>query len=165
MHQPLGFCDPHRLDYVCFLQKSLYGLKEVPHSWYQSFVAYVSTIGFQHNTSDHYLFIYRCGSDMAYILLYVDDTILISSSHDLRKSIMAILSSEFSMKDLGPMSYFLGTIVTRHVYGSFLSQSTYTSDIISRAGMTSCKLSAISVDTKNKISTSIDTPCDDPTLC
>lgn len=31
--------------------------------------------------------------------------------------------------------------------------------------MTSCKPSATSVDTNQKISTSIDTPCDDPTLC
>ena len=164
MHQPLGFRDPQHPDYVCRLRKSLYGLKQAPRAWYQRFADYVSTIGFRHSTSDHSLFIYQRGSDMAYILLYVDDIILISSSHDLRKSIMALLASEFAMKDLGPLSYFLGIAVTRHAGGLFLSQSTYASDIIARAGMASCKPSATPVDTKQKLSTSAGTPYDDPTL-
>ncbi|MCI29040.1 copia protein, partial [Trifolium medium] len=108
MHQPLGFRVPRRPDYVCRLRKSLYGLKQAPRAWYQRFADFVSTIGFQHSTSDHSLFIYRRGFDLAYILLYVDDIILVTSSHDLRKSIMTLLASEFAMKDLGPLSYFLG---------------------------------------------------------
>lgn len=164
MHQPLGFRDPQHPDYVCRLRKSLYGLKQAPRAWYQRFADYVSTIGFQHSTSDHSLFVYRRGSDMAYILLYVDDIILISSSHDLRQSIMALLASEFAMKDLGPLSYFLGISVTRQAGGLFLSQSTYARDIIARAGMASCKPSATPVDTKQKLSSSSGTPYDDPTL-
>jgi len=50
---------------------------------------------------------------MAYIILYVDDIILITSSHDLCKFIMALIASEFAMKDLGPLSYFLGIAMTR----------------------------------------------------
>src|ERR1044072_2028383 len=123
-----------------------------------------TTIGFRHSTSDHSLFIYRRGSDTAYILLYVDDIILISSSHDLRNSMMALLASEFAMKDLGPLSYFRGIAVTRHAGGLFLSQSTYARDIIARAGMDSCKPFATPVDTKQKLSTASGTPYDDPTL-
>ena len=147
MHQTLGFCDPHRSDYACRLRKSLYGLKQASHAWYQRFNDFVSTIGFQHSTSYHSLFIYRCGSDMAYILLYVD----ITSSHDLRKSIMALLAFKFTMKDLGPLSYFLGIVVTKHDGGLFLSQSTYASDITARVGMASCKPSGTPVDTKQKL--------------
>jgi hypothetical protein len=164
MHQPLGFRDPHHPDYVCRLKKSLYGLKQAPRAWYQRFADYVATIGFHHSTSDHSLFIYRQGSDMAYILLYVDDIILITSTHALRKSIMSLLTSEFAMKDLGPLSYFLGIAVSRHSSGIFLSQSTYASEIIERAGMTSCKPSATPVDTKQKLSTSSGTPYEDPSL-
>lgn len=29
------------------------------------------------------------------------------------------------MKDLGPLSYFLGTYITKHVDGIFLSQTKY----------------------------------------
>nr|KYP74640.1 hypothetical protein KK1_007327 [Cajanus cajan]KYP74657.1 hypothetical protein KK1_007344 [Cajanus cajan] len=58
---------------------------------------------------------------MAYLLLYVDDIILTASSDELRKFIISCLSSKFAMKDLGPLSYFLGINVTRHVGGLFLS--------------------------------------------
>jgi hypothetical protein len=122
MHQPMGFRDPHHPDYVCRLRKSLYVLKQAPRAWYQQFVDFVSTIGFQHSTSDHSLFIYRRESNMAYILLYVDDIILINSSHDLRKSIMTLIASEFATKDVGSLSYFLDITVTKHVGGLFLSK-------------------------------------------
>ena len=91
-------------------------------------------------------------------MLYFDETILITSSHDLWKSIMALIASKFAMKDSGALSYFLGiNVVTKHVGGLFLSQSTYASDIIARAGMASCKPSATPVDTKQKLSTTADT--------
>lgn len=70
---------------------------------------------------------------MAYILLYVDDIIL--TAYVLRRSIMALLGSEFSMKDLGPLNYFLGIAVTRHKGGMFFSQRKYAKEIIERAGI------------------------------
>jgi hypothetical protein len=51
---------------------------------------------------------------MAYIFLYVDDIILITSSHDLRKSIITLFTSEFAIKELNLLSYFLDIVVTRH---------------------------------------------------
>ena len=59
---------------------------------------------------------------MAYILLYVEDIILTASSDEFRQSIITLLSSEFAMKDLGQLSYFLGIAVTHHAGGLFLSQ-------------------------------------------
>lgn len=96
-------------------------------------------------------------------MVYVDDIILTASSHALRRSIMASLSSEFAMKDLGPLNYFLGIAVTRHKGDLFLSQRKYAEEIVDRAGMTSCKPSATPVDTKSKISATSGTPVADPT--
>ncbi|KAJ9566206.1 hypothetical protein OSB04_002172 [Centaurea solstitialis] len=104
MHQPLGFRDSTYPDYVCLLKKSLYGLKQAPRAWYESFASFVSTIGFIHSRSDHSLSVYRKGNDMAYLLLYVDDIILTTSSNSLRKSIMSLLADEFAMKDLAGMA-------------------------------------------------------------
>ncbi|XP_021741338.1 uncharacterized protein LOC110707619 [Chenopodium quinoa] len=101
---------------------------------------------------------------MAYILLYVDNIILAAFSADLRKSIIVILSSEFAMKDLGPLSYFLGIVVTRHAGGLFLSQNKYALEIIDRGGMSSCKPSPTPVDTKPKMSATSSTLYADPTL-
>ncbi|XP_060178331.1 uncharacterized mitochondrial protein AtMg00810-like [Lycium barbarum] len=101
---------------------------------------------------------------MAYLLLYVDDIILTTSSDDLRKSIMTLLNSEFAMKNLGPLSYFLGIAVTRHAGGLFLSQKKYAEEIIERASMSSCRLSATPVDTKPKLSATSTSPFKDPSL-
>jgi len=139
MHQPLGFKDPESPHHVCLLRKSLYGLKQAPRAWYKRFADYVSSIGFSQSKCDHSLFIYRKNTHMTYILLYVDDIILATSSDDLRQSIISLLSSEFAMKDLGPLSYFLGIAVTRHQQGLFLSQKKYVEEIIARVGMSSCK--------------------------
>ncbi|XP_050877965.1 uncharacterized mitochondrial protein AtMg00810-like [Lathyrus oleraceus] len=101
---------------------------------------------------------------MAYIMLYVDDIILITSTQVLRQSIMSLLASEFAMKDSGPLSYFLSIAVSRHPDAIFLSQSTYALDIFERAGMASCKPSVTPVDTKQKLNTSSDTSYEDPSL-
>lgn len=81
-------------------------------AWYKWFVDYVATLGFSYSTSDHSLFIYRQGTAMAYILLYVDDIILTTSLDDFCMSIISLLSFEFVMTDLGSLSYFLGIVVT-----------------------------------------------------
>ncbi|GAA0171004.1 transmembrane signal receptor [Lithospermum erythrorhizon] len=86
MHQTLGFRDPSNPYHVCLLRKSLYGLKQAPRAWYQRFVDYVASIGFHHNQFDNSLFIFQQDSEMAYLLLYVDDIILTTSSDTLRKS-------------------------------------------------------------------------------
>ena len=119
MHQPLGFRDPNHPDYVCLLHKSLYGLKQAPRTWYQQFAEVVTNIGFVNSISDYSLFIFCHGSNIAYLLLYVDDIILNASSDTLRQSIMTQLSFEFAMKDLDPLSYFLGIAVSRNSTGYF----------------------------------------------
>lgn len=61
-----------------------------------------------------HIFIYHRGNYLAGIFLYVDDIILIASSDSIRQSIMTKLDSKFSMKDIGPLSYFIRVFVTRH---------------------------------------------------
>ena len=49
------------------------------------------------------------------------------------------LASEFEMKDLGLMHYFLGLEVCQLKDEIFLSQGRYTIDILRRFGMMDCK--------------------------
>jgi hypothetical protein len=58
---------------------------------------------------------------------------------DLKSKLLSHLSSEFAMKDLGPLSYFLGISVTRSASGLFLSQHKYDLDILHRAKMAYCR--------------------------
>jgi len=71
---------------------------------------------------------------------------------------MTLFASKLAMKDLGPLSYFPGIVMTRHAGGLLLSQNTNASDIIAHVRMTSCNPSATSVDTMQRLSTFSDTP-------
>ncbi|XP_021991657.1 uncharacterized mitochondrial protein AtMg00810-like [Helianthus annuus] len=121
-------------------------------------------MGFRNSRCDASLFTYKQGPDTAYLLLYVDDILLVTSSDALRHRLLATLSTEFAMKDLGPLSYFLGISVSRNKNTMLLSQQSYATDIITRAGMQSCNSVATPVDTNAKLSTLSSDPFHDPTL-
>lgn len=151
MHQPPGFADSHHPDYVCHLQRSLYGLKQAPRAWFQWLASFVTRIGFQHSKTDTSLFVFHLGSDIAYLLLYVDDIILRASSTALLQSIIALLHSEFAMTDLGSLNYFLGISAQRNASGMFLSQSKFAKEILERAHMQNCNPCKTLVDTNSKL--------------
>nr|GEX15003.1 ribonuclease H-like domain-containing protein [Tanacetum cinerariifolium] len=69
--------------------------------------SYATQVGFQHSKTDSSLFVFHRGSDIAYLLLYVDDIILTASSSAFLQRIIASLHSEFAMTDLGSLNYFL----------------------------------------------------------
>jgi hypothetical protein len=108
-------------DYVCRLHKSLYALKQAPRAWYQRFVVYAHRVGFVASQSDMSLFVMRHGAAIAYLLIYVDDIILTASPPELLQHVTQLLHREFSMTDLGDLSYFLGISVTRSPTGMLLS--------------------------------------------
>jgi hypothetical protein len=72
---------------------------------------------------------------MAYLLLYVDDIVLTASFTLLFLQIIAALTAEFVMKDLGSLHHFLGVSITPCNGGLFLSQCQYMLNILDRAGM------------------------------
>jgi hypothetical protein len=78
--QPSGFLDSSRPDYVCRLNRSLYGLKQAPRALRTRFASFLTSIGFVEAKSDASLFTYHHGSEVAYLLLYVDDIVLTASS-------------------------------------------------------------------------------------
>jgi hypothetical protein len=68
---------------VCWLNKSLYGLKQAPRAWYHCFASYLVSLGFVEAKSDTSLFVYCRGTNVTYLILYVDDIVLIASSSKL----------------------------------------------------------------------------------
>ncbi|XP_022003184.1 uncharacterized mitochondrial protein AtMg00810-like [Helianthus annuus] len=120
-------------------------------------------MGFHHSKCDASLITLHQGRNTAFLLLYVDDILLVTSSTALRQQLLAKLASEFAMKDLGPLSYFLGISVTRTKSSLFLSQQPYATYIITRAGMQSCNPVATPIDTNAKLGASGDL-FHDPTL-
>lgn len=87
------------------------------------------------------MFLYSSPHGKIVLLLYVDDIILTSSSTTLLCDFITPLQSEFSMKDLGDLSYFLGIHATRMLNRKlFLCQGKYARELLSKAKMTNCKV-------------------------
>nr|GEZ64423.1 ribonuclease H-like domain-containing protein [Tanacetum cinerariifolium] len=96
---------------------------------------YAIRAGFYHSRCDTSLFIYQQGSQVTYLLIYVDDIILTASSAALLQQIITSLHQEFDMTDLGALNYFLGISATRSSTGLFLSQKKYACELLERANM------------------------------
>ncbi|GKA33829.1 ribonuclease H-like domain-containing protein, partial [Tanacetum coccineum] len=89
---------------------------------------------------DYVCLLQRHGTDIAYLLLYVDDIVFIASFEILLQQVIRSLHQEFAMTDLGPLNYFQGISVTRDFSGLFLSQKKYAIGILERAYMVNCSL-------------------------
>nr|GEX11265.1 hypothetical protein [Tanacetum cinerariifolium] len=99
------------------------------------------------------------GTNIAYLLLYVDDILLTASSTAFLQRIITSLHAEFSMTDLGPLNYFLGISVTRHTSKMFLSKQKYATEVLERPGMLTCNLCRTPVETDSKLSVDGDPVC------
>ncbi|GJX76799.1 ribonuclease H-like domain-containing protein [Tanacetum coccineum] len=163
MYQPPGFVDSRFPHHVCRLQRSLYGLKQAPRAWFQRFAGYALRVGFTSSRCDSSLFIYQHGTEVAYLLIYVDDIVLTASSTALLQCIISSLHKEFDMTDLGALNYFLGISVTRDARGMFLSQKKYAMELLERAHMSNCNATRTPVDTESKLGSDGD-PVSDSTL-
>ncbi|GJY45025.1 ribonuclease H-like domain-containing protein, partial [Tanacetum coccineum] len=103
------------------------------------------------------------GSQVVYLLIYMDDIILTSSSPVLLQQIVDSLHKEFDMTDLGALNYFLGIFVVRHPTWLFLSQKKYALQLLECAHMVNCNPSRTPVDTDSKLGPD-GVPVQDPTL-
>jgi hypothetical protein len=105
---------------MCKLNRSLYVLKQASQACYNRFASYLASVGFIEAKSDMSLFILRCVNDTVYLLLYVENIVLMVSSPTLLWRTIASLQREFAMKDLGPLHHFLGIVVEHHPQSLFL---------------------------------------------
>ncbi|GKD06626.1 ribonuclease H-like domain-containing protein [Tanacetum coccineum] len=132
-----GSLSRYKARLVANLQRSLYGLKQAPRAWFQRFAGYALRVGFSSSRCDSSLFIYQHGTEVAYLLIYVDEIILTASSTRIS--------------------------VTHDSTGMFLSQKKYAMELLDRAHMASCNPTRTPFDTESKLSVDGDL-VSDPTL-
>lgn len=113
LRQPPGFEDHTHPDYLCRLDKALYGLKQAPRAWHARLSSVLSGLGFTASTADTSLFILQRPDVTIYLLVYVDDIIVVSSSATATDRLVYQMRDSFALKDLGPLHYFLGIEVQR----------------------------------------------------
>ncbi|RVX15410.1 Retrovirus-related Pol polyprotein from transposon RE1 [Vitis vinifera] len=119
MDQPPGFDGRTNQEQklVCKLHKALYGLKQAPRAWFDKLKISLQWFGFSSTKSDQSLFVRFTNCSSFFVLVYVDDIVVIGSSSQEIHELISKLSGLFSLKDLGELSYFLG-IEYRSVVGA-----------------------------------------------
>ena len=141
MIQPKSFVDPKDVNKVCKLQRSIYGLKQASRSWNLHFDEVIKGFGFVQTYGEACIYKKVSGSSIAFLILYVDDILLIGNDVELLKSVKDYLNNKFSMKDLGEAAYILGIKIyrdrSRRLIG--LSQSTYLDKILKKFRMDESK--------------------------
>jgi hypothetical protein len=68
----------------------------------------LQSLGFVPLKADVSLFYYSKGSVTIFLLVYVNDIIVASSSASAVSDLLSALQNDFALKDLGPLHYFLG---------------------------------------------------------
>jgi len=74
-----------------------------------------------------------------YLLIYVDDIIIVSSLPTTIDELLHLLCIDFAVKDLGDLHYFLGLKVLPVKDGLLLSQQRYIRDILHKTNMKDAK--------------------------
>jgi hypothetical protein len=106
MRQPSGYEDSSCPLHVCKLNKALYGLKQASRAWYSRLSLKLVKLGFVISKANTSLFLYNKSGIIIYLLVYVDDIIIMSSSLAAVMALLRDLSSDFALKDLNNLSYF-----------------------------------------------------------
>ncbi|KAG8498489.1 hypothetical protein CXB51_004896 [Gossypium anomalum] len=134
MTQPEGFVDPKDAGKICKLQRSIYGLKQASRNWNLRFNDAIKEFGFIKNEDEPCVYKKVSGNTITFLVLYVDDILIMGNDIPTLQSIKTWLGSCFSMKDLGEATYILGVKIyrdrSRRLLG--LSQGTYIDKVLKR---------------------------------
>jgi hypothetical protein len=126
-------------NHVYKLSKALYGLKQAPRAWYECLRDFLITNGFKVGKVDHTLFTKTIANDLFVCQIYVDDIIFGSTNKSTCEEFSRIMIQKFEMSMMGELKYFLGFQVKQLQEGTFISQTKYTQDILTKFGMMDAK--------------------------
>ena len=91
MMQPEGFVYLKDANKVCKLQWSIYGLVQASRSWNKRFDSVIKSYGFIQTFGEACIYKKVSGSSVAFLILYVDDILLIGNDIEFLDSIKRIL--------------------------------------------------------------------------
>ncbi|CAH1448519.1 unnamed protein product [Lactuca virosa] len=154
MNQPEGFVDAKHPNRVCKLEKSIYGLKQASRRWNLCFDEKVKEFGFLRNEDESCVYVKASGSIVSFLVLYVDNILLIGNNIPTLQEVKSWLGKCFAMKDLGEAAYILGIRIVRdrskRLIG--LSQDTYLEKVLKRFSMENSKKGELTIQCNTKLS-------------
>jgi hypothetical protein len=125
---------------VCMLKRSIYGLRQAPRAWHTKLTADLATLGYTSFQDAESIFWRDKDNIKVFLLIYVDDILLLVSPHDAVKYVKEEIASLYTIKDLGEANYFLGIKLDRNSNGTLrLSKTNYIENILERFNMTASK--------------------------
>lgn len=147
---------------VCRLKKSLYGLRQAPRNWFDKLSCTLKKMKFVQSLSDYSLFTRHSDSNITLVLVYVDDLLLVGNNIKDIDGLKSMLSTNFKMKDLGEVHYFLGLEISRSNAGFFVSQKKYAMDLVSEFGLTDTTPLKLPMDVHLRLTNDTGVPLKDP---
>ena len=151
MEQPENFECKDRKNFVCKLNKAIYGLKQSSKCWNSTFSSTLLKMNFKQSIHDSCVYTYFSNDILCIIGLYVDDLILACNSNDFLVNVKNKLQNVYKMKDLGEMKQFLGVNVHHKNDSIFLEQSNFTENLLAKFGFSDAKPVATPVDISQKL--------------
>ncbi len=123
------------------LLKSLYGLKQAGHKWYDTLCHTLTDLGFHVNDTDPGVFSACNGKHITIIAIHIDDCMITGSSGDLISKYKWKLNDRYSLTNLGPIHWLLGIKITHNQESCTisLSQTTYINTILSCFSLSNAK--------------------------
>ncbi|CAI7808841.1 unnamed protein product [Closterium sp. NIES-53] len=136
MERSEGFPAPFPPGTVWKLNRPVYGLKQAPREWHNKLKSTLGSLDFHPSTSDPSLFI-RATSSRFFILVYVDDMILVTKDQTELAAAETALGEKLATKDLGKLTNYLGMEITRDRTARTitLSQKFYINNVLTRFKM------------------------------
>ena len=137
MHMPPGLPSrsPDGRRIVVKLDRSIYGLKQAGRVWWQLFTSFLLEWGFKQSTIDVCLYTYTSPTgSILWLLVWVDDTIIVDDDAGLRERFVADLGRRFPIDDKHELEWILGVKVARcrKSRSLSLSQELYVQDLCKR---------------------------------
>ena len=121
------------------LLKSLYGLKQSGRNWHNHLRQFLFEKKFVQSDADPCIFIYKHSPDLVIMLVWVDDIVLVVNNNKAMGDIKKVLKKNFKMKDMGPLTFFLGIQFHQKENSLVMNQSHYLSEILKKFKMDNCK--------------------------
>ncbi|GKE31876.1 retrotransposon protein, putative, ty1-copia subclass, partial [Tanacetum coccineum] len=141
MVQPEGFVDPNHPRKVSKLQRSIYGLKLAARSWNKRFDEEIKRFGFAQNLNEPCVYQKASGSNVTFLILYIDDIIIMGNHIPSLQSVEDYLGKCFAIKNLGEVAFILGIKIYRDTSKRLigLGQNAYMDKILKRYKMDNSK--------------------------
>ena len=112
VQQPPGYKDGSG-NRTCRLQRALYGLRQAPRQWHARLQQELELCSFQASEGDPGLFVHHDKDSTVFVLVYVDDILVVSKDLGAVKWAKDKIMTAFDARDLGQARLYLGLTIER----------------------------------------------------